>query len=268
MAPARKARSSTGAAQPTLNFRNTKPVSSTSRVTKSTSDKPSKTSPAKVKEITSAAEIEAPVSAVLNVPEPKPAEPEADELTIAARKVSKTQVNKYWAEKESERKAPRVHQQGLTVHEKVLREFDMNSRFGPSVGITREARWRRAHKLKMNPPIEVLAAVTKEADEAKKSKSAKSTVEERTSKWQRSIVDELMASSRGTGIELHMPYSSPSLCLSFSGRKYQSQKRHATEQTILHLSEVRRSLVKVDLFLHLRISRQRVHNDRCLLNLP
>lgn len=41
-----------------------------------------------------------------------------------------TKLKGYWARKEAERKAPRIHQEGLGVHEKILREFDMSSRFG------------------------------------------------------------------------------------------------------------------------------------------
>lgn len=49
-----------------------------------------------------------------------------------ARKVPTTQINKYWRAKEQERKAPRVHQQDLTVSEKILREWDMSNQYGVS----------------------------------------------------------------------------------------------------------------------------------------
>ena len=39
-------------------------------------------------------------------------------------------IKTYWLAKERERKAPRVHQQGLGVREKILREFDMSSCYG------------------------------------------------------------------------------------------------------------------------------------------
>ena len=38
----------------------------------------------------------------------------------------------------------------------VLRSFDLNSRFGPSKGLDRRARWDRAQKLGLDPPPEVL----------------------------------------------------------------------------------------------------------------
>ncbi len=53
----------------------------------------------------------------------------------------------------------------------------------PSIGISRSARWRRAHKLGMEPPIEVLAVLLKEG-------------EVKPGKAQKSIIDELMMSSR------------------------------------------------------------------------
>jgi len=54
---------------------------------------------------------------------------EAEE-DVAARAISTAQISRYWATKERARKAPRVHQQDLGTAEKVLREFDMESRFG------------------------------------------------------------------------------------------------------------------------------------------
>ena len=49
-----------------------------------------------------------------------------------ARKITETQINRYWRRKEQERLAPRVHQQELNVHEKVLREWDMSGQYGVS----------------------------------------------------------------------------------------------------------------------------------------
>ena len=48
----------------------------------------------------------------------------------AALRVNDAQIRKYWRTKEDARIAPRVHQQGLNVNEKVLREFDACSQFG------------------------------------------------------------------------------------------------------------------------------------------
>ncbi len=49
-----------------------------------------------------------------------------------ARKITDVQIKKYWRQKEQERLAPRVHQEDLTVYEKVLREWDMSGQYGVS----------------------------------------------------------------------------------------------------------------------------------------
>jgi len=79
-----------------------------------------------------------------------------------ALKISDVQIKAYWKRLESERKAPRVHQQGLSLHEKILRQFDISSQFGPCLGIARTNRWKRAEGLNLDPPIEVLAVLVKE----------------------------------------------------------------------------------------------------------
>ena len=47
-----------------------------------------------------------------------------------ALKINKSQLDQYWKKKTEARKAPRVHQEMLSTEEKILREFDMDSRFG------------------------------------------------------------------------------------------------------------------------------------------
>lgn len=54
------------------------------------------------------------------------------ELEEKGSKVSDAQVKKYWKGKEDERIAPRVHQRGLSVNEKILRHFDLSSQYGVS----------------------------------------------------------------------------------------------------------------------------------------
>ncbi|KFZ11221.1 hypothetical protein V502_07673 [Pseudogymnoascus sp. VKM F-4520 (FW-2644)] len=80
----------------------------------------------------------------------------------AADKVPHSQVLKYWRAKEAERLAPRIHQEGLSTEEKILRYFDMSSQYGPCVGIPRRKRWLRAHRLGLAPPIEALAVLVRE----------------------------------------------------------------------------------------------------------
>ncbi|KAI4214884.1 MAG: hypothetical protein LQ351_002597 [Letrouitia transgressa] len=124
-----------------------------------------------------------------------------DEAEERARKVSEAAVRRYWAAEEQGRKAPRgtfvllcflpfpdvdgiflfsqdlslrgwlaanfgvpVHQQALSMHEKILRHFDLSSQYGPCVGIPRVKRWKRAEALGLRPPIEVLAVLVKERE--------------------------------------------------------------------------------------------------------
>jgi DNA polymerase delta subunit 4 len=57
-------------------------------------------------------------------------EKEKTKEELEAEKVTNAQVKKYWEAREAERRAPRMHQEGLTVEEKILRLFDMSSQFG------------------------------------------------------------------------------------------------------------------------------------------
>ncbi|KAL9672204.1 hypothetical protein QQ045_028454 [Rhodiola kirilowii] len=38
------------------------------------------------------------------------------------------------------------------VHEDAIRQFDLNMRYGPCIGMSRYDRWECAKKLGMNPP--------------------------------------------------------------------------------------------------------------------
>ncbi|KAI4122439.1 MAG: hypothetical protein LQ338_005816 [Usnochroma carphineum] len=90
--------------------------------------------------------------------------PQVDPAEEKARKVPEAAVKRYWREKEAERKAPRVHQQHLSLHEKILRHFDLSSQYGPCVGVSRARRWKRAEGLGLKPPIEVLAVLVRERE--------------------------------------------------------------------------------------------------------
>lgn len=100
--------------------------------------------------------------------------------------VNQKEVIKYWQAKEKERLAPRVHQDEVSTEEKILRLFDMSSQYGPCIGISRRKRWMRAHKLGLQPPIEVLAVVIKEDGKG-------------TKNVERAHLEELLASKVGTG---------------------------------------------------------------------
>lgn len=111
---------------------------------------------------------------------------EKSEAELKAEKITDAQIKSYWRAIEKQRKAPRVHQEGLDLAEKVLRYFDVSSQYGvslsckplcplrlclpdvdivslkPCIGITRMKRWHRAERLGLKPPIEVLAVLMKE----------------------------------------------------------------------------------------------------------
>ncbi|KAK7206055.1 DNA polymerase delta, subunit 4-domain-containing protein [Myxozyma melibiosi] len=53
-----------------------------------------------------------------------------------------------------------IHQSDLSTVEKVLKRFDLDSRFGPSYGMSRLERWIRAEKLGFEPPKEVHTILT------------------------------------------------------------------------------------------------------------
>lgn len=53
-----------------------------------------------------------------------------------------------------------VHWKKHSKEQKMLRRFDMNSRYGPAVGIPRLDRWNRAKKAGLNPPNDIYDLLT------------------------------------------------------------------------------------------------------------
>ncbi|OTA98675.1 hypothetical protein M426DRAFT_325788 [Hypoxylon sp. CI-4A] len=167
----------TAGRQSTLSFnhRVTKPV------TKSGKDLDAKPSPL-AKEVISVQPDEEPISESEAVKteveeeqenEIKTEQPaEKSEAELRAANISGRHIDQYWRRLERERVAKRVHQEELTVAEKVLRYWDVSSQYGPCVGISRVKRWKRADKLGLNPPLEVLAVLQRE--EAKGAKEMES----------------------------------------------------------------------------------------------
>ncbi|KAI1214457.1 DNA polymerase delta, subunit 4-domain-containing protein [Annulohypoxylon truncatum] len=172
--------------QSTLSF-NHRVTKSGPKSTKDLDSKPAKSSPlkthvssVKLEEPTSDEEraikdefeekpIEGELEEEPQVAQPAPVvEPEKSEAELRAQKITDRQISAYWRELENERKAKRVHQEDLTLAEKVLRYWDVSSQYGPCVGMDRTKRWMRAEKLGLNPPLEVLAVLQKE--EAKNTK--------------------------------------------------------------------------------------------------
>ncbi|KAI1624622.1 DNA polymerase delta, subunit 4 [Exophiala viscosa] len=97
-------------------------------------------------------------------PKSKKKATEKDDRKLAAEKVTDAQIKKYWRAEEDSRLAPRIHQESLSIHEKILRHFDLSSQYGPCIGISRLLRWKRANMLGLEPPVEVLAVLLREED--------------------------------------------------------------------------------------------------------
>lgn len=49
-----------------------------------------------------------------------------------------------------------VHPESQNTIHTILRNFDLSPKYGPCVGMTRLDRYRRAEKMGLNPPVEVL----------------------------------------------------------------------------------------------------------------
>ncbi|KAK7422104.1 hypothetical protein QQX98_001847 [Neonectria punicea] len=94
--------------------------------------------------------------------------PEKPEVELKAEQITDAQIKKYWKAIEGQWSSPRLHQQGLSLQEKVLRYFDVSSQYGPCIGLPRMKRWQRAERLGLNPPIEVLAVLLKEETKGNK----------------------------------------------------------------------------------------------------
>jgi DNA polymerase delta subunit 4 len=153
MPSTRRARISGGpatkGAQSTLSFGGgrSKVTKQNTNVSKDVKDKVI-TAPAKVDEILQTSDIQTSVVETEEVLNEEPghvssevlvakqaavelAKPKTKEEELA-EKVSDAQIKKYWRAREADRLAPRVHQEGLTVEEKILRLFDMSSNYGVS----------------------------------------------------------------------------------------------------------------------------------------
>ncbi|KAI0911029.1 DNA polymerase delta, subunit 4-domain-containing protein [Ustulina deusta] len=102
----------------------------------------------------------------VKVEEPKPVAPEREktEAELRADKITDRQISRYWRDIESERRTKRLHQEGLSLAEKILRYWDVSSQYGPCVGVSRLKRWQRADRIGLNPPLEVLAVLMREEE--------------------------------------------------------------------------------------------------------
>lgn len=73
--------------------------------------------------VSSESAVAAQAAAELNKAEPSPEELRAASITDA-------QIARYWRAREAERRTPRVHLEGVSVEERILRLFDMSSQYG------------------------------------------------------------------------------------------------------------------------------------------
>ncbi|KAM7191344.1 DNA polymerase delta subunit 4 [Rhypophila sp. PSN 637] len=158
-----------GAKQSTLSFnhRVTKPVSKAGKDAQVKPTPPTVEIPVVEKQDDSRATTPSTTAELISPITKTSLEREKSEAELKAAKISDAAVRRYWEGIESSRRAKEVHKkhgEGLTVGEKVLRYFDVSSQYGPCIGITRLKRWKRAERLGLNPPIEVLAALIKEEE--------------------------------------------------------------------------------------------------------
>jgi DNA polymerase delta subunit 4 len=133
MPPTRRARNSTGpaakGAQKTLSFGSSKiskPSNDKFTSPSSPGIKPSSVDDIEPGHVSSEAAITSQTSIVKAEVERSPEEEKASKVTDA-------QIRRYWRDREAERRAPRVHQEDLSVEEKVLRLWDMSTQYGVGV---------------------------------------------------------------------------------------------------------------------------------------
>lgn len=96
----------------------------------------------------------------------------------AARRITDARIKKYWNATGGKTEKLRVHQEDLSMHEKILRQFDMSGQYGPCTGIARIKRWKRAQRLDLEPPLEILAVLMKEQEGNNKLAVQRSHVDE------------------------------------------------------------------------------------------
>ncbi|KAK7755044.1 hypothetical protein SLS62_002859 [Diatrype stigma] len=114
------------------------------------------------------------------------------EAELRAQKIGDRRIEQYWRGLESERMTRRVHQEDLSLAEKVLRYWDVSSQYGiigmqPCVGISRMKRWQRADRLGLKPPVEVLAVLLREE-------------RKNTEGIERAHIDEILNSTASVGV--------------------------------------------------------------------
>mmetsp|Transcript_11987 Transcript_11987/g.33722 ORF Transcript_11987/g.33722 Transcript_11987/m.33722 type:complete len:118 (+) Transcript_11987:310-663(+) len=90
-------------------------------------------------------------------------------LGVAKGRVGKNQIQPTAGAKEQSQ--PASSAQEHTEH--VLRQFDLSSKYGPCIGMTRLERWERADKLGLDPPEAVEAILRRAVAESKRAEDCK-----------------------------------------------------------------------------------------------
>ncbi|KAI5842992.1 DNA polymerase delta, subunit 4-domain-containing protein [Morchella snyderi] len=145
MPPRRASRSSSGGHQAILSFR------TPSKIVKSTTHHP----PAKKD---AAASPKKRVSSSISISATSPSSsPLVNETTLSpttTREATNEALAEYYKTHilDTRRSQP-LHQEDMSLQDKVLRHWDMSSQYGPCIGISRLERWRRAERMGLRPPV-------------------------------------------------------------------------------------------------------------------
>ncbi|CAK9786530.1 hypothetical protein CC85DRAFT_326115 [Cutaneotrichosporon oleaginosum] len=157
MPPRRSTKQSTGLSQPTLSFQ--------TKLRSSKSAKAAAKGGVRKDAVTEARESSPAKDVPSRSSKPKAAkEQETIDLSVEKEKEEKRRVldpngkewNALWRDAKAQMggMAP-IHGDKESKVENILRVFDMTSKYGPYVGITRLERWERAKKWGLQPPEEI-----------------------------------------------------------------------------------------------------------------
>jgi len=160
-----RTKKATGLAQPTLTFQSRKPTAHDGKSTSRPSTVPVRTT----------SDESIPVDEDVGEITPRRPEAEKENLNIAETSVKRRQLDPkskawegVWRDAKAQMGGMKPIHAGPESHDNVhhiLRVFDMTSKYGPSVGITRLQRWERAKKWGLNPPDEIRQILTTQQGE-------------------------------------------------------------------------------------------------------
>ncbi|KAH8154874.1 uncharacterized protein LAJ45_01405 [Morchella importuna] len=148
MPPRRASRSSSGGHQAVLSFK------TPSKIVKSTTHLP-------VAKKDAAASPKKRASTSISIPAASTSptsSPLVDEATLSPTTTREVVTNEALAEYYKThilgtRRSQPLHQEDMSLQDKVLRHWDMSSQYGPCMGISRLERWKRAERMGLRPPV-------------------------------------------------------------------------------------------------------------------